>query len=392
MPVPLISTKRVWELIMMSELDLKQMEKGFGGHGVDKSLRVMPAAQDFECGASVEQTQMFCEARDAHIAVQRQLRENSQAITSLADILRKSPPRLVITYGRGSSDHAATFLRYLIEMRLHLPTASVSPSIASIYGVQLDLRDALCIAISQSGRSPDVIAGVTKAKLAGARVVTIVNDVQSPLAMLADHVIPLHAAPELSVAATKSYIASIAAAISIVAHWDSDEELIRDMEQLPSLLQEAWSIDWSDALPEFRDVTNCYTAARGLGLAIAQEAALKLKEVCGVHAEAFSSAELEHGPMSLIQSLPVFAFVQSDQAQESMTSFIEKILEKMGNLIKFGGVCHDKVKFFPSIHANPILEPVLLIQSFYRLVDQLAQLRGIDPDRPAHLSKVTRTL
>ncbi|HEX3405700.1 MAG TPA: SIS domain-containing protein, partial [Caulobacteraceae bacterium] len=178
-------------------------------------------------------TRLSREAAEAPAVVRAQLGANSPLIRDLAERLRRSPPAAVVTLGRGSSDHAATFARYLIETRLGVMTASAPPSVSSVYDVAQGVRGALCLAISQSGRSPDILAAAEAAREAGALVVALVNDASSPLAELAEITAPLLAGPELSVAATKSYIAALSAIVQLVALWSGDAKLQAALDWLP---------------------------------------------------------------------------------------------------------------------------------------------------------------
>lgn len=332
-------------------------------------------------------TRMFAEAREAADAVAAQLAANRDTVAALAARLRRDPPRAVMTCARGSSDHAATFAKYLIETRLGLPTASAAPSVASVYGTPSAVDGMLCLAISQSGRSPDLIATLAAAKQGGALAVALVNDPDSPLAEAADHVLPLHAAPEKSVAATKSFIASLAALASLVAAWREDEALAAALAETPGLLTRAWGCDWSPLVARLSRAHGLYVVGRGLGLGIAQEAALKLKETCGLHAEAFSAAELRHGPMALVgPDLPVLVFRQSDETEESVDELVRDMAGRGADVFVTGSDA------LPSIAHHPALEPMLQIQSFYRAAVSLSLARGRDPDRPPHLSKVTETV
>src|ERR1700730_13512637 len=170
---------------------------------------------------SAERTRMFEEAADASNAVRAQLRDEA-AMADVGAALRRLKPRAVITCARGSSDHAATYAKYLIETPAQVLTASAAPSVSSVYGVTQDVRGCLFMAISQSGRSPDLLASVASAKASGATVLAICNSADSPLMAAADLVIELHAAPESSVAATKSYLASLAAIARLISAWTED--------------------------------------------------------------------------------------------------------------------------------------------------------------------------
>lgn len=336
---------------------------------------------------------MFAEAGEAPAVVRAQLAANAAVAADLAARLRARPPRAVITLGRGSSDHATTYARYLIETRLGVITGSAAPSVTSIYESAPAMQGALCLAVSQSGRSPDLLTAAEAAKAAGGLVVALVNVEDSPLAALADVVLPLKAGPELSVAATKSYIAALAAIAQLVAAWTGDAALAAAVDGLPALLERAWALDWSSALPWLVDARSLYVVARGVGFAVAQEAALKFKETSGVHAEAFSAAEVRHGPMALVgPGFPVLAFAQDDESREGVEATIAAAVRLGADVLQAGGAPQPGARPLPSLAAHPALQPVALIQSFYRLVNALAAARGFDPDRPPHLAKVTETI
>ena len=226
---------------------------------------------------------MFREAAEAPAAIERQLATNAEHVLALGKRLRAFSPRAVVTCARGSSDHAATYAKYLFETRLGLLTASAAPSVSSVYGSRQDLSDCLFVAISQSGRSPDLLVTARSAREAGAFVVAFVNAPGSPLAEIADETLPLCAGEEKSVAATKSYIAALAALAHLVCEWSEDAPLRWALERAPALLRSAWDLDWSGAQPMLVGASSLYVIARGVGLGVAQEAALKLKETCGLH-------------------------------------------------------------------------------------------------------------
>ena len=338
-------------------------------------------------------TLMFREAAEAPSVVRAQLDANLPIAGGLADRLRHSPPRAVLTLGRGSSDHAATYARYLMETRLGVITASVPPSISSVYDAAPTMDGTLCLAISQSGRSPDLLTAAHAAAEAGALVVALVNDETSPLARSAEAVLPLRAGPETSVAATKSFIASLSAILQLTALWSGDDDLVRQLGGLADLLDSAWRLDWSAALEPLSRAQSLYVLGRGIGLGIAEEAALKLKETCGLHAEAFSAAELRHGPMALVgPGFPVLAFAQSDGTLEGVEATARQCAAQGAPVFLAGGHPGDGVDHLPAPKAHPALQTIAEAQSFYRFAEQLARRRGLDPDRPPHLSKVTETV
>lgn len=334
---------------------------------------------------------MYHEAAEAADVARRQIAELAEPIRQLGQTLRELDPHVVITCARGSSDHAATFAKYLIETRVRTPVASFAPSTSSVYGTAWrKLKGALFLAISQSGRSPDLLVSATAAREAGAFVVAIVNDADAPLAGVADLAIPMLAGRERSVAATKSFIASLLAVAQIVAEWTEDAELTSALAGAPDLLGRAWALDWSPALPVLLKASNLYVLGRGLSLGIAQEAALKLKETCGLHAEAYSAAEVKHGPMAIVgDGFPVLMLPPNDEAGEAFEPLARDFSERGAQVLNAGGGNGTTLPVLPDAH--PALMPIATILSFYRLAAGLSLARGFDPDRPPHLQKVTHT-
>lgn len=335
---------------------------------------------------------MYGEAAQAPLVVRSQLRANAERVARLAARFRESPPRAVVTCARGSSDHAATFARYLIETRLGILTSSAAPSVSSVYEVAPDMVGTVMLAISQSGASPDLLAAVSRARSNGARIVALVNAASSPLAQLADDIIPLHAGPELSVAATKSYIASLSAIVQLVASWGEDAALAAALAAAPEELERAFALDWSAAVTRLAPAHNLYVIGRGLGLGIAQEAALKFKETCALHAEALSAAELRHGPMALVRAhFPLLLFTQNDESRPGVVQLAGELAARGADVLVAGAEV-ARATALPTLAAHPVIEPLLQAQSFYRMANALSLARGRDPDRPPHLSKVTETI
>jgi glucosamine--fructose-6-phosphate aminotransferase (isomerizing) len=316
----------------------------------------------------------------------------SDAVARAGAAVRAIAPRAVVTCARGSSDHAATFAKYLLATRTGIPTASAAPSIASVYETRARAEDCLCLTISQSGRSPDLLATVESLKLGGARVLALVNDASSPLAQLADEVLPLGAGVETSVAATKSYIASLFAVAAVVAEWTDDAAMRSELGRTSELLREAWQADWSALAEALTNASSMYVIGRGLGLGIAQEAALKLKETSQIHAEALSGAELHHGPMALVKAgFPILVFTQDDETAAGTDKLCAELAERGAAVFAVGRNVAGTTGL-PMPDAPALLQPMLQIQGFYRAANALALARGLDPDRPPHLAKVTETI
>ena len=346
-----------------------------------------------KCLGGAAQTLIYAEAAEAASVVEGQLASLEGQMRSLGERLRETDPPIVITCARGSSDHAATFAKYLIETHALTPVASYAPSISSVYATPWrKLKGALFLAISQSGQSPDIVVSARAARDAGAFVVAIVNDENSPLAKMAEVVIPLLAGPERSVAATKSFIASLFAIASLVAAWTKDDDLHRALVGAPSALRRAWTLDWSPALAALSGATNLFVLGRGLSLSVAQEIALKLKETSGLHAEAYSAAEVKHGPMAIVGAgFPVLMLVPSDAGREAFEPLARDFVARGAQVLIAGDEQPGALtlRALPDLH--PVVAPLATIQSFYRFAAQLSLARGLHPDRPPHLHKVTET-
>ncbi len=337
-------------------------------------------------------TRMFVEAAEAADVVSRQIDRNTAVVTRIGKKLRERRPAFVVTCGRGSSDHAATYAKYLIESRAGLLTASAAPSINSVYASRMHFGSSVCLVISQSGESPDIVAVARAAKAGGAFVIAIVNAPDSPLAGLADEVVELLAGAEASVAATKSFISSLSSLLQLVAAWQRDDELLQALRRLPGCLRDAWQCRWPAALELLHDKKNMLILGRGLGLGVAQEAALKLKETCRIHAEAFSAAEVLHGPIAIAgRHLPVLAFAQNDPTRAGVEALVDTLAGR-GVPVLTAGFRHPAAVALQTPQADPVIEPLLFIQSFYRMANALSVTKGFDPDRPRYLDKVTATV
>lgn len=339
-----------------------------------------------------EPTLMARETRQGPAVVARQLEANRTVCERLAARSAASPPRLLATCARGSSDHAATYAKYLIETTLGVPVMSAAPSVGSVYGRAMALDGSLFVVISQSGKSPDLVANARWAKRNGAFVVAAVNEVDSPVAEAADEVLPLHAGPEASVAATKSYIASLSAIAQLAAHLSGHEPLREALSALPEQLELAAELDWDEAIAPLAGTEDLLVVGRGLSFGIAQEAALKFKETASIHAEGFSAAELMHGPLALVrEGYPVLAFSQSDETREPVRQLIETLRQKRAQVFaaEEGASARFRLPVVAGMH--PATAPIAMIQSFYGLANKVALARGFDPDHPPHLKKVTET-
>ena len=328
------------------------------------------------------------EAREAPQAVARFLETNAAGLAEFGKRLRGNPPSVILTAARGSSDHAATYFKYLIEILLGVPCASIGASVASVWHSELKLHNTVCVTISQSGQSPDILSLQQAARKAGALTLALVNQENSRAEHGADFFLPLCAGAEKSVAATKSFIVSLVAAAAIAAAWKGDKALGDALQTLPEKLMSATRVQWPSFQARAEQVQSLYVLGRGPGLAIALEAALKMKETCALHAEALSFAEVMHGPLELVRPhFPVLAFSPDDASRVLAQEALQR-LRKVGAdvfAVEQGGL-----PYVPTGHAA--LEPISMIQSAYLNIEPIARKLGRDPDRPLLLSKVTETV
>jgi glutamine---fructose-6-phosphate transaminase (isomerizing) len=338
---------------------------------------------------------MAAEIAEAGAVVRRQLAANAALTAKVAADLRALKPPFVATVARGSSDHAALYLKHLVELKLGFACASIGPSIASLYHAPLKLEGAVAIAISQSGRSPDLLAMQRAAKNQRALSVAFVNDEGSPLAREANAVLPLCAGPERSVAATKSMIAALIAGASLVAHWSEDSELLAALTKLPSVLDaSSAAAPATEAIATLAQASSLFVVGRGATLAVAAEAALKLKETSAIHAEAFSSAEVLHGPAGIIgPGFPVLAFAPADAARPGFFDTLDRLAAFGAAPLLIDVVPHERWPTLVALNdGHPLLTPIVALHAFYRVAEATARQRGRDPDQPPHLKKITETL
>ncbi|NVO58616.1 SIS domain-containing protein [Rhodobacteraceae bacterium B1Z28] len=339
------------------------------------------------------QTQMRREVLEIPIAAERLLSEGRDDVRRAADAVRKQNPKFLVSVARGSSDHVATYLKYVSELLMARPIASIGPSIASIYNRQLELNGSVCLSVSQSGKSPDIVEMARMARAGGALSVAMTNHPASPLAMVADHTLNLHAGPELSVAATKTFVNSAIAGVWLLAEWAEDEKLIGSIADLPSRLEQAVKMDWPEARSALSGRNSIFCLGRGPSCAISNEAALKFKETCQIHAESYSSAEVLHGPVSIVDGgFPVIALAAQDEAEPALAAVADVIASK-GASVFATSTQVESANRLPTVRtAHPLTDPITLITSFYAMVERVATARGINPDAPRHLQKVTETV
>ncbi|HEX6835295.1 MAG TPA: SIS domain-containing protein [Polyangia bacterium] len=300
--------------------------------------------------------------------------------------------KLALTVARGSSDHAASFFAYLVMRRMGVPVVSLPMSLITLHKAPLAVAGQLAVAFSQSGRSHDLVDTMAAMSMADTTTVGFINDTDSPLAKHCKWVVPLCAGIEESVAATKSYIAALAAIARLVAHWRGDAALFEALAGLPDGLDEAAHAPITFAVDTLLWADSAMVVGRGLGFAVALEAALKLKETCAIQAEAFSGAEIRHGPMALVEhGYPILIFALRGAEQAGLVELSRELRQRGARVILAApsGVPDRDVTL--EVGDDPTLDPILAIQTFYVLAARLSMARGLNPDEPPHLSKVTLT-
>lgn len=333
------------------------------------------------------------EACAAPQCVLAHIQANEDRYVELGALLNAQPPACAVTIARGSSDHAASYFSYMSAVRGGHVVASLPMSLLTLYGAPIKAQGMFAVAISQSGRSPDLSGPIATFREGGGTTIALVNDVASPLAEAAEWHVPLMAGTERSVAATKSFICSLVAGASLVAAWSTDDELARSIHALPESLETACGMNWSAGIEVLERDERIMVIGRGTGLAIAQEAALKFKETCAIQAEAFSGAEVKHGPMALVdEGYPMLIFAPRGPAQQGLLALAKDMRARGARVLLAAPADIAERELTLATAATPDLDPVAAIQSFYLMVEALALARGRDPDKPKHLSKVTSTL
>jgi glucosamine--fructose-6-phosphate aminotransferase (isomerizing) len=323
-------------------------------------------------------------------ALAARLLTQNDTVMAIAHRIDEARPRIVVFCGRGSSGHVGVYLRYLFETQLGVLVSAAAPSVVTAYQRRLDMRDALFVVISQSGRSPDLVTATQVARRLGALTLAVVNDETSPAAAASELVMPIGAGPEQAVAATKTVVLSMMAGARLVAALTRDNDLAEALQRLPSRLGKACRCDWSAWGERLLNAPAAFVAARGYGLGCVREIALKLTEILRVPALGYSAAELRHGPRAAITpATPVLVLRQSDEAAAAVDELIRD-LRRAGETVFAAGGPAGTLPWIGDDH--PICDPVAMLVPCYRAIEAAARLHGFDPDNPPHLSKVTHTL
>ena len=333
-------------------------------------------------------------------AAQRLLAAAPASFAPIREMVARRRPRFAVIAARGSSDNAALYAQYLFGIRNRLAVALATPSAITLYGARPDYSEALVIAISQSGRSPDIVAVVDEARRQGAATISLTNDTFSPLAQATKLAVSIEAGPELATAATKTYTTELLAVALLSGALDAmSEPEQRDLDAIPALMAQALGVEEQAraVAATHSDRTRCVVLGRGYGYATAREWALKLQEMAQLLAVPYSTADFEHGPMALAErGFAVLAVAPSGPPLDAQMEVLEQLRDVHGAQLL---VLSD------SVHARQIdhglalppgvpgwLSPMVDIIPGQLYAYHLTIARGLDPDRPRTISKVTETI
>lgn len=334
-------------------------------------------------------TQMAREIAEIPEAAARQASKQG-AIAEIAERIRAAKPRLAIFCGRGSSGHVGVYLRYLLETQAGLLVSAAAPSIFTAYRRRPDMQDTLFIVISQSGRSPDLVMATETARTLGSLTLAIVNDPYSPAALAADMVLPIEAGPEQAVAATKTVALSMTMGARLVASLTQDMTLSDALDRFPERARQALTCDWSAWSDRLATAPAAFVTGRGYSFGVARELALKMTETLRLPALGYSAAELRHGPRAAVTpATPVLVLRQNDEAASAVDDLVRDLQDANETVFTAGGPAGN----LPWIgDDHPVCDPVAMLLPGYSAIEAAARQRGLDPDSPPHLSKVTHTL
>ncbi len=337
---------------------------------------------------------MLQEIQQQPAALERMLADDLGAVAELKKRLEKKPPRLVVLAARGTSDNAAQFGRYLLELHTGIPVSLAAPSVYTLYQASVKLEDALVVGVSQSGESIDVNLVMDAAKRQGAITVGITNESSSALAGIAEHTILVRSGKEQSVAATKTYTGQLMA-MYFLAHALGAALDMERLRQIPESAADALncSDEAAAAAIRYRFMERCVVVGRGLNYANAFEMALKLMETCYVVAERFSGADLLHGPIAMVEhGFPAFLFVPPGVTAVPMAETAGKLESRGAETFIIGNPADSQRGISVATGLEELFTPIPYIIPAQLFAAHLAREKGLNPDQPRGLSKVTETL
>ncbi len=342
-------------------------------------------------------SQMLKEAQEAPERVREFLEGDLALYHELGAKLRALRPSVMGTFARGSSDNVATYASYLIPQCTGTVVASLPPSLVTVLESKLNLAKQFVLSISQSGGSPDINGALEHARQQGALTAALVNDVNSSLAKRAEVLLPQRAGAELSLAATKTVLCSMTAVARLAAEWSQDARLQVALRELPETMFEAYNRGTLVDPGYAEGVSSAFVLSRAYGMTAAQEVSLKIKELCGLHSESFSSAEVLHGPREIVnEKFLIIALALPGAGEKNVIDAAHQMKEQGARVVLFGSST-ARTEALPFVEV-PVtsdlrLAPIAALQLIYPWLERISKSLGRDPDRPRYLkSKVVKTL
>ncbi len=339
------------------------------------------------------------EIREQPEVLGRLLREGRARVDEIAARIRERAPRFVVIAARGSSDNAARYAQYLFGAHNKLPVCLATPSLFTAYDAGPSLAGALVVGVSQSGRSPDIVAVLEAGRRDGSLTLAITNEPASPLARAAEAVLPLVAGQERAVAATKTYTASLGALAMLSASLEPSETRRAELERVPALMAAAIeaNADLSAKVARYRYAEHFVVVGRGFNYSTAFELALKMKETSYLVAEPYSPADLLHGPVAMIdRGFPALVVAPSGRVLADLSALLDRLDERHAEVV---AISDDAAVLARARAALPLpsgipewLSPLVAVVPGQLWAAALARTRGLDPDHPRGLTKVTETL
>jgi len=341
---------------------------------------------------------MLAEIEQQPAALERTIKREGRRIATFAEVIKKRRTRLIVLVARGSSDNAALFGRYLLEISTGIPVSLAAPAVHTLYRTKLDLEDTLVIGISQSGEGTDINMVLENVKRSGATTLAITNEAESKMAQIADETFLIHAGRERSVAATKTYTGQLLV-FHLLATALSGKQKLSDVERVPELAAASLTLrpQIVEMVERYAFMNHCVVVGRGLNYANVYEFAIKLMETCYVVAERFSSADFLHGPIAMIErDFPAFLFAPPGKTFAGMKDLLNK-LNRLGAEPVVVSSENAAIKLATRAMKIPeqmdeMLSPIPYIIPAQLFAALLANAKGLSPDQPRSLAKVTKTV
>jgi len=341
---------------------------------------------------------MWEEILEQPVVLERNLEKNSGTVREIIEAVQAQKVNFVYIAARGTSDHAAVYGKYVMELVTGIPVALAAPSVLTVYHSSLKLKNCLVIAVSQSGKAADALEVIRNANSQGALTVSITNDPNSPLAAESKFHLCCEAGPEKSVAATKTFTAQMFLLAQLAAEWAESEEIKKDLSQVPGKMSQTFEASKiiQEKVVRYRFMDECFILARGINYAISLEAALKIQETTYARAKAFATSDFQHGPIAMVErDIPVMIFAPEGPSLKDSVEIINKLKEKQAELIIISNnkqaLSLGTTSFAIPETSNDLISPFFNAVIAQMFACQLSLTKGLNPDSPRGLSKVTIT-